>query len=190
MSYLNLLAEASDGWFYAYVESSESPKLDRSGVSIAFANMLKADTSVLYGASNLVQIIDPNPVRYSNAKIDAKTNNTALYVWAEPDDTTEVRMRNSDKIYNINMRFETMNINYNAGVKEIDDAYEQVHLLTNEQMYQGQMMTDYYTDGNAQIIDIEPVFGSLPPPEQSESRRNVLTTEIEGVIKVAINRWA
>ena len=105
MSYVNLLAEASDGWFYSYMESVSSPKLDKSGISIAFANMLKADTSVLYGAPNYIQIIEPNPVYFANAKIDAKRNNTALYIWAQPDDTPEVRMRNSYENYNINMRF-------------------------------------------------------------------------------------
>jgi hypothetical protein len=162
--------------------------LDRSGVTIAVVDMLKAD-SVLYGASGLVQKIESKSVEFSNARADAKRNRTVLYMWSSPEETSDVRMQNSDENYTINMRFETLNIDYEAGVRNIDDAYERVKILTNDQMFNGQMLTAYYTDSTAQIFNIEPTVSSLPEPLVEEDRPGVIVSEVESAIIVQVNRW-
>lgn len=160
--------------------------LDRDGIAAAFADMLKADTTTLYGASKLVQIIDPNPIRFTKAKIN-NSKPVGIYLWAEPEDTVDVRSQNTDEQFIINMRFEGINLDPQNAEKQIDDAYEQVKLLTNTQMWNGQMMTAYYTDSNAQIFNIEPITSTLPPPEPVENQRIVI--EIEGAVLVEVNRW-
>jgi hypothetical protein len=181
----NLLSEMSDGLWSAYVQSATSPALDKSGVSIAIADMLKADTTTLYGTGNLLQIIEPNPVKYSKAKID-NTNAYGLYLWAEGDDNLS-RSQNKDQQFIINMRFEGKNLDPNNAVQQIDDAYQQVLSLVDTQMWNGQMMTDYYTDTNAQIFNLEPIASSLPAPEPGDGQTVII--EIEGAILVEVNRW-
>ncbi len=183
---INLLCEMSDGWWHAYVESASSPALDRNGISTAFANMLKNDTSILYGASNFLQIIEPNPIRFAKAKVN-NSDRYGLYLWAEPEDTQDVRSQNEDEQFIINMRFEGINLDPENAEKQIDDAYQRVKVLVNTQMHDGQMMTDWYTDTRAQIFNIEPVTSSLPAPEPEGNQK--ITIEIEGAILVEVNRW-
>ncbi len=188
MASVNLLSEMTLGWYSSYEESLSSPILDRTGIAIAFANMLKDDTSILYGASNYLQIIDPNPVNFSKAHVDAKRNHGALYVWARPEDSNNtVRMQNSDDRYVINMRFEMLNIDIMAGIREIDDAFERVKYLTNDQMWGGLAMSSWFTDSNAKIINIEPITSDLPEPESTEN--SLIVIEVESGVLVEVNRW-
>jgi hypothetical protein len=186
MSFVNLLAETSWGWFYEYDNTTASATLDRYGISTAIANMLIADGSILYGSGRLLQIIEPSPIEFSNAKVD-NHNQYGLYLWAEPEDTVDVRAHNGDDSYIINMRFEGIELDPYTAVKAIDNAYERVKFLVNSQMWQGQYLTDYYTDSKANVINIEPITSVLPPPIEGETNHVVI--EIDGAIRIEINRW-
>jgi len=161
--------------------------LDRYGISYAIAEMLKTDNSVLYGSGLLLQLIDPNPVNLSKARVD-NTNLAALYLWAESNDNTGlVRSQNSDDSYTINMRFEIIGLDILTCYQQIDNAYERVKKLINQQMYTGTMLTSYYTDTNAQVINIEMTSSSLPPP--ADDTAGTIVVEVEGAATIEINRW-
>ena len=185
---VNLLTEMTDGWFDIYEESVLSPSLNRHGICIAIANYLKSDTSILYGSGKLLQIIDPNPVEYTNAFTDAKNNYAALYLWATPEDSINlIRSQNHDDTYTVNMRFEVIGLDIYICYQSIDDAFERMKKLINTQMYNGGLLSGYYTDGNAQIINIETMSSSLPEPQSTD--KGHIVVEIEGAIQVQINRW-
>ena len=185
---INLLDEMTDGWFYSYEESSTLPVLDRHGISLAFSNFLKADTSVLYGSGRMVQIIDPNPVEFSTAFTDAKNNYAALYVWATSEDSfNQIRSQNHDDTYTINMRFDIIGLDLYTCYQNIDNAFERIKKLVNSEMYAGGLLSGYYTDGKAQIINIETTASTLPEPQEIESGHIVV--EIESAVVVEINRW-
>ncbi len=161
--------------------------LDRYGISTAIANMLKADTTTLYGSGKLLQIIDPNPVSMTKAYVD-NTNSAGLYIWAEGNDTLSLtRSQNHDDAYTISMRFEIIGLDIKTCFQQIDDAFEKVKDLVNRQMYTGAMLASYYTDSNAQVINIEPAGGSLPPIE--EGLNGTIVVEAENAFLVEINRW-
>jgi len=184
---VNLLSQMTLGWWSVYVRSDSTPSLDRDGISIAIANMLKADSN-LYGATtaSLLQIIEGDPKKFDKAKVDAKRNRYGLYLWAEASDSVSVRSQNKDIMYTINMRFEGANQNVTAGLEVIEDAYNMVMDLIDAQMWDGQYLTAYYTDSTASVINMESVSSSLPAPEVSDS---FFTLEVEGVATVEINRW-
>jgi len=161
--------------------------LDRIGIATSFANMLKADTSTLYGSNKLLQIIDPNPVNFSNAKVNAKRAQYGLYLWVNDETTNVCRSQNTDEIFTINMRFEAIEMDILAAITNIDHAYERVKLLANTQMWNGLILSQYYSDSNAQIINIDVLASGFPPPKKNEN--SIIVTEIESAIQIEINRW-
>jgi hypothetical protein len=159
--------------------------LDKNGISTAIADCLKADTGTLYGTSKLLQIIEGDPRKFDKAKIDNK-NRYALYLWCRNQDPLEIRSQNEYTNYFVNVRIEGLETNPQTALQNMDDAWERIAYLINNQMWAGLYMTSYYTDANAQIYNIEPTTAVLPEPEQKES---FLTCECEGAILVQVNRW-
>jgi hypothetical protein len=186
MATVNLLAEMSDGWYYAFSETLASPALDRVGISIAVANLLKDDTSVLYGASNLLQVIEGDPKKFNKAKVDAKRNRHGLYLWASAEGEPNIRSQNADFTYSIGARFEGLDVDTTKLYGHLDDAYERCKDLINDEMYSGGYLTNYYTDTNSTVIDIRTTESDLPEPTEAERQRIVV--EIESAFIIEINR--
>ena len=160
--------------------------LDRDGISTAIAELLR-DDSILFGPSGFLQIIEGDPKKFSNAKVDAKRNRFALYIWAEGQDSISIRSQNKDVLFSLSMRFEGLDINITAGIRNVEDAYERSMLLIDKQMWDGQYLTQYYTDETASVINMESGGSTLPPPEELDG--NLFITEVEGAATVEINRW-
>ena len=161
--------------------------LDRDGISTAIAEMLRAD-STLYGptTASLLQIIEGDPKKFNKAKVNAKRQRYAMYLWAEASDTVVVRPQNKDVLFSINTRFEGLNADITAGMRVVEDAYNRAMLLIDSQMWDGQYLTQYYTDTTATVINMESVGSTFPPPEEGE--RGFFSIEIEGAATVEINR--
>ncbi len=160
--------------------------LDRAGITTAFADMLKADTGTLYGVGKLLSIIEDKMVEFSKAKV-SNLKPYGLYLWTSSEGTRSVRSQNEDTDYNINMRFEAVATKIETAKDRLDDAYERVKYLTNDQMWTGLNLTQYYTDSNRRIDNIEPIISEMPEPDEIEGQH--LIVEIEGAILVTINRW-
>jgi len=160
--------------------------LDRKGIVKAFVDLLKSDTSVLYGSGKLLNIINDKSIKFAKSRVNNKKP-FGLYVWCVDETISMYRMQNNDEIYELNFRYEAIAADPETAVQQIDDANERVKLLANLQMYNGQMMSAYYTDSNAQVININPINSSLPAPESTEEKKTII--EIESAIEIEINRY-
>lgn len=171
---------------YAVTYRSDSVALDRYGIASVVAEMLRADTTTLYGESKLVQTIETDPTKFEAARVDNRKP-FKMYLWTSSESTPSVRARNTDDEYSIGIRIEGYLSNVETIATRIDDIWEQVKHLVNQQMWQGNMLVGYYTASSAQVINIEPLNSELPPPEQSDN--GTLVVECEGGILVQVNRW-
>lgn len=159
--------------------------LDRLGIADAVRDFLKADTTILYGDSKYVQLIESNSVYYEKAKVNNKNQN-AMFLRVSSKDTQEERMQNGDYQYIIDVRFESLYSNPNVAIENIDNALERVEVLLNTEIRTGNDLSSYYTDANANIIDIVTTNSTVSEPTHENS---VVSVEIEGAISVIVNRW-
>jgi len=160
--------------------------LDRKGICTAFADMLKADTTTLFGTNKLLQTIESTGTKFDKAKVNIKSP-FGLYIWCEDKIPIDERMQNSDDLYILNFRYEGRASVRETAIENIDDADEQVTKLARAQMFEGQQLTGYYTDSNAQVIDVAPSTSSLPAPEERED--NMVIIENEAALEIQVNRW-
>lgn len=161
-------------------------KLDRLGVSQAVAEMLQADTTVLYGSGKLLQVIDYGIENFEKTKVNTQRP-FGMYLAAEIEDSQEIRSQNEYINYLINIRFAAHQRSLQNAYSAIDNAYERVKYLVNDQMWTGQMMSLYNNDTNAQIFNIEPTGSDLDTPEETEG--NLLRVNIDGAILVEVAKW-
>ena len=160
--------------------------LDRRGIARALRDLFRSDTTVLYGDGKLLQLIEDKAALFSKAKVNYNNPN-ALYLWVDLSDTTEERMQNTDSSYLCNFRFESIQVNPENAANTIDDSLERINYLINEEMYTGQVLSSYYTDSSAQIINMVPLSSTFEYPESTDGKRMII--EIEGAIEIEVNRW-
>ncbi len=161
--------------------------LDRRGIARALRDLFRNDTDTLYGSGKLLQLIEDKAALFSKAKVN-NNNPNALYLWVDLSDTTEERMQNADTSYLCNFRFESIQVNPENASNTIDDSLERINFLINREMYDGQVLSEYYTDTNAQVINMVSISSTFEPPESTEEKK--MTIEIEGAVEIEINRWA
>lgn len=160
--------------------------LDRRGIARALRDLFRADTSILYGSSGLLQIIEDKAALFSKARVSNNFPN-ALFLWVDLSDTTEERMQNIDYLYICNFRFESVRIDPESAANIVDDALERINYLLNEEMYTGTVLSGYYSDTSAQIINMAPVSSTFEYPEMTDGRRMII--EIEGAVEIEVNKW-
>lgn len=158
--------------------------LDRKGVTDMVRDCLQADTSILYGTSKLVQVISSNWKDFRGASADT-VKPFKLYLATPPKNSADVRAQNADIEFAVNMRIEGYKIDPDTAASTIDDIDAQVELLINQQMYNGQMFSAYFTDSKALVIDAEYQSGDL----SMEDTGDKLVVECAATILVKINRW-
>jgi hypothetical protein len=158
--------------------------LDRKGITDMVRDCLRADTTTLYGAAKLVQIISSDWTDFNNASADT-VKPYKLFLRCPDKSPSEVRAQNSDDEFVVEMRIEGYKIDPDTIASKIDDIDAQVELLINEQMYGGQMFTSYFTDSNAQVIDAEYQTGDLTAEKQGDK----YVVECAATIVVKTNRW-
>jgi len=160
--------------------------LDRAGIADAFANLLKADTGTLYGTGKMLQKISSSPKEFETAKVSSRLE-TGLYMWISDGDTVDDRIQNTDDLYTLDMRFVGNKADPDTAIDNIDDAFERCKVLIRNQMYEGQYMTSYYTDSNAQFVNIDVISSVLPAPDSDEE--TTLVFVLKGAVNALINRW-
>jgi hypothetical protein len=161
--------------------------LDRYSIGEIVAARLRADTTSLYGSSNMIQCIETDPVKFSKSSVD-KHNPFKIFVWASIIDEEAPRASNVDEIYALNFRIEGMKVDIKQAVKIIDDSVRRISYLLNEEMFNGNMLTSYYspTFAGAQIFDIQVNQTQIPIPAPTGD--GVLIAECEGAITIRVNR--
>ncbi len=160
--------------------------LNKQGIATALKDLFEADTDTLYGSGKLLQYISADPKLYRKAKCD-RLRPCRLYISVTPCNTIDVRSQNTDESYEIDLRFIASQSNYTTAINKLDEAYERIKYLINNEMWSGTMLTAYYTDTNAKVINMEPVSGELPPPEDDDT--NDITIDADCSATVIVNRW-
>lgn len=156
--------------------------LNRNGIEVMIVDMLKADTTVLYGNDLLLQSIVNSAVEFEKAKVGIRDYKMFLNV--NQKNTIENRAQNKDCIYTLNYRIEGQHSNPDEAQKIIDKIDEQMDLLIDAEFSSGDMLTSYYTDTKAQVYDCEYDNSELTV----ETVDNKIIAECEGAISVYINR--
>lgn len=160
--------------------------LDRKGIARAIRDLLRSDTDVLYGKKKLIQYIEDSSVFFAKSRVNNIRPN-ALFIWVSDSSPSEERMQNTDYLYTVDLRFESIKVNPEDASNTIDDALERINYLINEEMYTGTVLSDYYTDTSAQVINISPASSIFDYPESTDGKRMIV--EIEGAINIEINKW-
>ena len=124
--------------------------LNRDGVAAMVADCLKADTTTLYGASKLVQVITSDPILFINAAVDINSP-YKLFIWAPDNPTTAVRTQNSDEVFVLNYRVEGLAAVPEAAFKNIDKIDQEIKVCINDECYTGKMFTNFYTDAKGKV---------------------------------------
>lgn len=161
--------------------------LDKRGITKAVRDLFRNDTDTLYGSGKLLQLIEDKAALFSKAKV-SNNNPNALYLWVDLSDTTEERMQNADTSHLCNFRFESIQVNPENASNTLDDSLERIKYLINKEMYDGQVLSEYYTDTNAQVINMVLLTSTFEPPESTDGKKMII--EIEGAIEIEVNRWA
>ena len=159
--------------------------LNRDGISEVFADMLKADTDVLYGATKLVQVITHDPTLYDNAKVDL-ANPFKMFCWATEEQTDTFQMQSVMEVYTINIRIVGKLSIVQDMIKMLDKINERIKYLVNAQMFGADRFAAYYTDTDARIENCYITNSTIEPPEYTEN--NTLQTACEGVGEMLIHR--
>ena len=160
--------------------------LNRFGTTKAVADMLRTDTGTLYGNRKLINNISSSPTEYTNERVSiVKPYN--LFCWIEEGTPVEVRASNSYIDYLVSLRFRAKQKNFDKAYESFDKAYERIEVLVNYQMSEGLMMTNFYSDPNAQIYNIEMTGSNLSSPE--DNGEGLVVLEATGAILVQINRY-
>jgi hypothetical protein len=157
--------------------------LNRDGVAAMVADCLKADTTTLYGASKLVQIITSDPILFIQAAVDINSP-YKLFIWAPDNPTTAVRTQNSDEVFVLNFRIDGLAVVAETAFKNIDCVDQRLKILINSQMYSGAYFKSYYTDSTATVFDAERTDASISVTKDN----NIVTAECSGAIRISVNR--
>lgn len=160
--------------------------LNRIGASQAIADLLKADTAVLYGAGKLLKQITADPVDFARSSI----SNNAPYkmlIWAESGDTVEERSNNQFDLYTLGVKIIGKKAKLITAIIDIDKIWEQSKRLMRANMASGDMLDTYYTDPNAKVYSFGPVGSSFSMPEENDTGEFV--SILEAGIDVNINRY-
>ena len=168
----------------AFTIETATSGLDRKGICNMVRDCLRADTATLYGSGKLVQVISSDWTDFNNASADT-VKAYKLFLSCPPKTTAEVRSQNADSEFEVQMRIEGYKIDPDTAASNIDDIDAQVALLINQQMYNGQMFTEYFTDTSAQVIDAEYISGDLTI--DGDADRAVV--ECAALIIIRVNRW-
>lgn len=161
--------------------------IDRVGILNTLSDFFKADTGTLYGTSKHLQLIEYDPVKFENSKAD-NSKPFGLYMWISNESTVGFMARNSDELYEVSLRFVGIKSDFSGVFTQIDNAYERIKYLVNEQMYLGTMLTGYYSvsSASAQIINIEATNSQLTPAVIETENR--ITFDANAAIAVTVNR--
>jgi len=173
----------ANGW--TYTSDTLPAVLDRQGVCDAIAQLLKGDTSTLYGTGKLVSIIDSDPTKYYQARVD-RSRPFAIYLWAEQNDTGEGRMQNVDDAYSVDLRYVGSGMQVNNIMAQLDNAHETVKNIVRSEMWDGNYLSGYHTDSDATVLDIVVSSSTLSAPEETETGE--LIFNVEGAITILVNK--
>jgi hypothetical protein len=179
----NVCGSSSGGW----VVTARNDTLNRQGIADTLRDMLKNDTTTLYGDGKLLEIIESDPSKFNAAKTEV-SRPYGLFIWPADSDNSDTRMQNEDDTYSYDLVFQAINTGSKNAVDQIDRAWERVKVLVRDDMQNGRFLTDYYTDSNAQVINIDVAGSSLPAPTESTDERT-MTFVCESAITVQINRF-
>ena len=158
--------------------------LNRKGIATMIADMLKADTSVLYGTSKLVQKIESNPTLFRKASVDIEKP-YGIFIWCPENPTEQIRSQNSDETFLINFRVEGLASDTETAVINLDLIDQRIKVLINNQMHEGLNFSSFYSDSKAQVVDVERTEAIAEVIFENER----LISECSGAIKVLVNRW-
>lgn len=157
--------------------------MNRNGVAEMVADLLRADTTVLYGSSKLLNYITHDSVLYENAKIDIN-NQYKMFLSVESKSTIEKRSHNCDELYTLAYRIEGMHSKPDEAKKNIDKIDERISVLIDNQFNTGNMFTSYYTVTGVIVYDAEYDSSNLTV----DTRNDTVIAECDGAISVYINR--
>jgi hypothetical protein len=157
--------------------------LNRDGVAAMVADCLKADTTTLYGASKLVQIITSDPILFIQAAVSINAP-YKLFIWCPDNPTIVVRSQNSDEMFVLNYRVEGLAAVPETAFRNIDLIDMRVKKILNDEMYGGTVFTSYYFDPKAQVFDVERNDASIEISKDS----GIIIAECKGAVNVRVNR--
>jgi len=159
---------------------------NRDTVGTMLVNMLKADTGTLYGSGKLVQIITDDWSLFENSKTDIN-NPYKMYIKVGQKSKIESgRFQNTDESYTAEYRVEGTHTKPDTIAGTIAQIDERVSKLIDLQFFNGDMLTDYYSDANVTVYDAEYDSSNLTV----ETKNNKVIAECEGAITIFINREA
>jgi hypothetical protein len=159
--------------------------MERSTIVNAIRDRLKADTTTLYGATKLLQIIDSDPLDWENRETTLD-NYCALYIRSFLLQPVENLMQAYNETYSISLDFVCDQSDLFAAMTKIDQAYQQVKKLLLQEMFNGKMLSQYYTDTKAQIFDIQVIDNDISEVSDQE---NFIRINSVGNVLIYVNRW-
>lgn len=157
--------------------------LDRSGLSEMVRDILRADTTTLYGTTKYLQLISSEPEEFAAASVNV-TIPYGLFIDCEADESPIIGSRYSYEDYLIRMRFECNVENHHDAYDRLSLSWERIKYLVNYQMYSGLQCTSYYTNATSRVVVIEPRVGSLPKPEDRADSLYVIALDSAIYIQV------
>ena len=157
--------------------------VNRTGVTELITDMLKTDTTVLYGPGKLVQVISFDSSKFEKAKIDIN-NPYKMYVFVEDKETIEKRQQFADEMYTLSYRVEGLHSSPDEAKKIIDQIDERISVLIDTEFSTGDLFTTYHEDSSVNIYDCEYDNSDLVV----ETKNNKVIAECEGAINVYLYR--
>ncbi len=160
-------------------------QLNQFGITQVVRDYLKTD-STLYGSRKLINEISADPIKYEREKVS--TNKSyRIYAWASDSDPIEERSNNAFDSYRLDFKFVAKSVKLINAYERYCQAWERVKVLMRAQMSNGLMLSEYYTDANAQIYSFSPLPSTLPSPIVNDD--GVLVTKLEGAFIIEVNRY-
>ena len=158
--------------------------MDRLQCCNAIKALFEADTSVLYGSTKLINYITTDIVKFENAKLGVDQP-YKMFLKAPRREKVDVRMSgNVDYNIYVEYRIEGLKANPQTSYTNIDDIDERIEHLCDNEMWEGNNLSSYFTNAEVTIINIE-WEGSNADVKKDEGGWKV---ESEGTIRVEINR--
>lgn len=159
--------------------------MNSTGLCQIIADILKADTGTLYGASRYLQAIEHDQAKFPEAAINLKIP-YGLFISCSGDAPLEIMARIEYEQNNFDLRFEAISLDVASIYVNFSNAWKRIKLLINNQMWSGLQCTQYYTDSLNRIYDIEPSSGNLPAPVKSDNGNYII--EFQGAITMKLTR--
>jgi hypothetical protein len=155
-------------------------------VTNALVDLLKADTTTLYGCDKLVQSITGDPLKFSEARIN-HINKTVVFIWAAEVVSNEIRLQNYDDNYILNVTIHSKHRYRSTSIQKIDDSWSQIKKLILTKEFNGLSLSEYYTDDNSSVIAMTPNTSVLSAPDEADD----VTVEIilDSGIEILVNNW-